>query len=69
MNEKKELLSTKTEEEFNQFLLKYHPEYDEIAINEWNDEIKKHYLNKIINMTMETINKMQKEIIEYELVD
>lgn len=66
MIEKEELLKTKSEEEFNSFLLKYHQNYDDIPINEWDKDIYKHYVEVILGTTIESIEKMEEEIIEYE---
>lgn len=66
MIEKEELLKTKSEEEFNIFLLKYHPNYDDIPPNEWDKDIYKHYVEVILGTTIEALEKMDEEIIEYE---
>ncbi len=66
MKNKEELLQAKTEEEFNAYLLKNYPEYDEIPINEWNQDIYRYYVENILDTTIEALEKMEEEIIEYE---
>lgn len=68
MTEKEELLKVKNEDEFNEFLLKYHPNYDDIPADQWEQEIYRYYVEIILKTTIESIEKMDEEILEYDII-
>lgn len=68
VEEKKELLKVDNESDFCDFLLKYHPEYDDIPMNEWNEEIYQYFLTNVLKTTEEMLKFMEENIIEYNQI-
>lgn len=63
---KKNILKSNNMGEFLDALRLYAPEYDDLPVEKWDKDIYKHYVEVILGTTIESIEKMEEEIIEYE---